>query len=49
VKKELRRGSGRPVVIIADRRAASGRVVDVMDSCKVAGAKKVSLAATRKR
>ena len=49
VKKELRRGSARPVVIVADRKASSGRVVDVMDSCKLAGAKKVSLAATRKR
>lgn len=38
---------GRPtanVIIIADKNSRTGLVVDVMDECKLAGAKKVSLA-----
>lgn len=48
IRKELRRMPERPVVIIADRSASTGRVVDVIDNCKVAGVKKVSLASARK-
>ncbi len=48
VRKELRRSPSRPVVIIADRSAATGRVVDVIDACKLAGVKKVSLASGKK-
>jgi biopolymer transport protein ExbD len=48
VKKALRRRPSRPVVIIADRGVDLGRVVDVMDSCKLAGARKTSLASRKK-
>ena len=48
VRKALRRRPDRPVVIIADRNASTGRVVDVIDSCKLAGVKKVSLASAKK-
>lgn len=34
----------RPVIIIADENSRSGILVDVIDECKLAGAKKVSLA-----
>jgi biopolymer transport protein ExbD len=37
------------VVIIADENARTGLVVDVMDECKLAGAKKISLAARKER
>ena len=36
-----------PVIIIADEQAATGRVVEVIDQCKAAGATKVSIAARR--
>ncbi len=36
-----------PVVILADRDAGSGMLVDIIDECKLAGAKNVSLAAKR--
>ncbi len=36
-----------PVVILADRDAGSGMLVDVIDECKLAGAQNVSLAAKR--
>lgn len=36
-----------PVIVIADEQAATGRVVEVIDQCKLAGASKVSLAAQR--
>ena len=48
IRKALRRSPNRPVVIVADRKANTGRVVDVIDRCKLAGVKKVSLASTRK-
>ena len=34
----------RPVIIIADAESRSGIVVDVIDECKLAGAKQVSIA-----
>ena len=37
------------VVIIADENARTGLVVEVMDECKLAGAKKISLAALKER
>jgi biopolymer transport protein ExbD len=37
-------GDDRPVIIIADESSRSGVLVDVIDECKLAGAKKVSLA-----
>ncbi|OGV65002.1 MAG: biopolymer transporter ExbD [Lentisphaerae bacterium RIFOXYA12_64_32] len=36
-----------PVILIADENSRSGLVVDVIDECKLAGAKRVSLAANR--
>ena len=39
VRTELRRSPDRPVVIIADRSSGTGRVVDVIDACKLAGVK----------
>lgn len=36
-----------PVIILADRNARSGALVDVIDECKLAGAKNVSIAARR--
>jgi len=40
-------GDERPVIIIADESSRSGVLVDVIDECKLAGAKKVSLATER--
>jgi len=39
----------RPVIIIADENSRTGIVVDVIDECKLAGAKSVSIAAQRER
>lgn len=36
-----------PVIIIADEESRSGRLVDLIDECKLAGAKQVSIAARR--
>lgn len=36
-----------PVILLADRQAAAGLLVDVIDECKLAGAAQVSIAATR--
>ncbi|MBN2452326.1 MAG: biopolymer transporter ExbD [Lentisphaeria bacterium] len=36
-----------PVIILADEGSATGRVVEVIDQCKLGGAKQVSLAARR--
>ena len=36
-----------PVILIADQNSRTGLVVDVIDECKLAGAKRVSLAAGR--
>lgn len=48
LKKALHRRVESSVVIIADRRAGTGRLVDVIDVCKLAGVKKVSLASRKK-
>jgi biopolymer transport protein ExbD len=37
-----------PVIILADEVSRSGRLVEVIDECKLAGAKQVSIAAQRK-
>lgn len=37
-----------PVIIIADRNSRSGRLVELIDECKLAGAERVSVAADRK-
>ena len=36
-----------PVIILADQSSRSGRLVELIDECKLAGAKQVSLAASR--
>ena len=36
-----------PVIIIADEKSRSGMLVDLIDECKLAGAKQVSIAAER--
>jgi len=36
-----------PVIIIADARSRTGPLVDVIDECKLAGARQVSIAARR--
>ncbi len=36
----------RPVIVVADRDAPSGRIVDVLDECNVAKVRKVSLSAS---
>lgn len=36
-----------PVIILADNRARTGTLVDLIDECKLAGAAQVSLAATQ--
>ena len=36
-----------PVIIIADEHSATGRVVEVIDQCKLGGASQVSIAARR--
>jgi biopolymer transport protein ExbD len=41
----LIRAQDLPVIIIADEKAETGRVVEVIDQCKLGGAQKVSLAA----
>ena len=43
----LLRTQDMPVIIIADEKAETGRVVEVIDQCKLGGAGKVSLAARR--
>ena len=40
-------GIGISVVIIADRAAEVGRAVEVMDNCMLAGATKISIAASK--
>lgn len=37
----------RPVILITDKQVASGLVVDVIDECKLAGAKSISIATER--
>ena len=34
------------VIIVADKKSSTGTVINVMDNCKIAGAEKVSLAAS---
>lgn len=46
VAQQLRQESV-PVIILADKRSRTGPLVDVIDECKLAGAKQVSVAARR--
>jgi len=45
--KRLIEGRDMPVILLADREADAGLVVDVIDECKLAGAEQVSIAAQR--
>ena len=38
-----------PVILIADESSRSGRLVELIDECKLAGAKQVSIAANREK
>ena len=44
VKEQIIANPEKPVVIIADKDSRNSVLVDVMDECKIAGAKKISLA-----
>jgi len=47
VREEVQKSGGtRSVVIIADKTSHTGTLIDVMDECNIAGAKKVSIAST---
>jgi biopolymer transport protein ExbD len=49
LERELRRRPTSAVVIVADKAAKTGVLVDVIDECRLAGAKKVSIASTVER
>lgn len=49
VKEALRGSAERAVVVDADKDAPVGRLVDVLDVCRISGAKRLSIAAERKR
>jgi biopolymer transport protein ExbD len=44
VREELLATPEKPVVIIADRHSENGVLVDVIDECKLAGARRISIA-----
>lgn len=46
VRRQLRQGE-RPVLILADAQARTASLVDLIDECKLAGAKQVSIAAAK--
>ena len=47
VKEELVANPEKPVVIVADGQSRNASLVDVIDECKLAGAKKISLASEK--
>jgi biopolymer transport protein ExbD len=47
LRKELAEDADKAVVIVADRDAGMGIVVDVMDECNLSGVRKVSVAANK--
>jgi len=47
VERALAENPEGSVVIVADKESSTGRVIQVMDECKLAGASNVSLAASR--
>jgi biopolymer transport protein ExbD len=49
LERELRRRPTSAVIIVADKAAKTGVLVDVIDECRLAGAKKVSIASTVER
>lgn len=42
----LIKNGNRPVILVADRNSRSGQLIEMIDECKLAGAKQVSVAAT---
>ncbi|MCB9644661.1 MAG: biopolymer transporter ExbD [Myxococcales bacterium] len=49
VRQLLQSGPGRPVMISADTRAETGRLIEVVDQCRLAGAKHVAVEAEKPR
>jgi biopolymer transport protein ExbD len=49
VRRQLSVNPDTPVIIVADAAAQMGAVVNVMDECKLAGARNVSIAAKKER
>ncbi|MHC4777796.1 MAG: ExbD/TolR family protein [Planctomycetota bacterium] len=45
VEKAMKENPEKPVVILADRSSLTGRMIAVMDTCTLAGAKQVAVAA----
>ena len=48
IKDTLEERQDSPVIIIADKHSLTGRIIEVMDECKSAGAQNLSLAALKK-
>lgn len=49
IEEALTERADRPVIIIADKFSLTGRIIEVMDECKLAGAKQISLAALKEK
>ena len=49
IKDAMEERPDNPVIIIADKSSLTGRIIEVMDECKLAGAQKISLAALREK
>ncbi len=49
VARYLAENPGAAVVIVADRASRTGDVIQVMDQCRLAGAKKISIAASKEK
>jgi biopolymer transport protein ExbD len=47
LRQELHERQDRTVVVVVDRAASSGRLVEVIDECKLAGADRIAVAAER--
>ncbi len=46
---EALKGAEREVIVVADKGAPVGRLVDVLDACRLGGAKRLSIAAEEER
>jgi len=47
IKDILKQKPDSPVIIIADKESLTGRIIEVMDKCKLAGTKNISLSALK--
>lgn len=47
VKDALEKKADTSVIVIADKSSLTGRIIEVMDECKLAGAERISIAALR--